>query len=99
MRWTPVVLISVLLVCASMASIPLNAATFEATNSANHVVEDNETTDLAFGWVTSAGGARDDFISQSTIYANGTFLVAGSYEGDIQFRDQIDGYGAIGGST
>ena len=53
------VLISVLLVCASMASIPLNAATFEAKNNANHAVENNETTDLAFGWVTSAGGSRD----------------------------------------
>jgi ferredoxin len=99
MRWTPAVLISVLLVCASMAAIPLNAPTLEAKNNVNHAVENNETTDLAFGWVTSAGGAGDDFISQSTIYTNGTFLIAGSYEGDIQFRDQIDGYGARGGST
>ena len=54
---------------------------------------------MAFGWVTSAGGALNDFISQSATYANGTFLVAGSFEGDIQFRDQIDGHGATSSST
>jgi len=92
MRWTPAVLISVLLVCASMAAIPLNATTLEAKNNVNHAVEDNETTDLDFGWVTSAGGTFNDYISQTTVYANGTYLVAGSYEGDLQFRGQINGH-------
>ena len=96
MRWTSVVLMSVLLMCASMASIPLNAATFEAKDSFNHAVENSENTDLALGWVASAGGTFDDYISQTTVYVNGTYLVAGSYEGDLQFRDQIEGHSSAG---
>ena len=68
-------------------------------NDVKSVDSGDEPTELSYGWVTSAGGALDDFISQSETYSNGTFLVAGSFEGDIQFRDQIDGHGANGGSS
>ena len=99
MRWTSAVLISVLLVCSSMSVLNQNSGEENLLQRAQYSVDDQENSDLAFGWATSAGGALDDFISQSATYANGTFLVAGSFEGDIQFRDQIDGHGATSGST
>ena len=99
MRWTSAVLISVLLVCSSMSVLTQNSGEENLLQRAQYAVDDQENSDLAFGWATSAGGALDDFISQSATYANGTFLVAGSFEGDIQFRDQIDGHGATSGST
>lgn len=100
MRWTSATLISLLLVLTSFAtSVPQGPQWLVTNSDARFVESDNNASELAFGWVTSAGGASDDFISQSTTYENGTFLVAGSFKGDIQFRDQIDGHGAAGGST
>ena len=100
MRCTPTALFSLILVLSSVAGgINSEVQTLEDRDLPQSVGGDNLSSGLAFGWATSAGGALDDFISQSSTYANGTFIVAGSYGGDIQFRDQIDGHGATGGSS
>ena len=92
--------ISFLFVFASFSTGVVNSPNLlDSTDQPKHVEGDNTTAELAYGWATSAGGALDDFISQSATYDNGTFIVAGSYEGDMQFRDQIDGHGATGGSN
>ncbi|MEJ6716312.1 MAG: hypothetical protein QNL20_04480, partial [Euryarchaeota archaeon] len=100
MRCTPAALFSLILVLSSVAGgINSEVQPLEDRDLPQSVGDDNLSSGLAFGWATSAGGALDDFISQSATYANGTFIVAGSYGGDIQFRDQIDGHGATGGSS
>jgi hypothetical protein len=99
MRWTTAGLVSVLLVLSTFAVSTNESNHFDDASDVDWVVDSNETGELAFGWATSAGGAGNDFISQSTTYENGTFLVAGSFQGDLQFRDQIDGHGAYGGSS
>ena len=86
MRWTSAVLISVLLACSSMSVLTQNSEEANLVQKVQYSVDGQENSGLAYGWATSAGGALDDFISQSATYANGTFLVAGSFEGDIQFR-------------
>ena len=100
MRCTTAALFSLLLVLSSLGTFAAQDETFLRDVEAEISVDAaNESATLAYGWATSAGGAMDDFISQSATYSNGTFIVVGSYEGDIQFRDQIDGHGATGGSS
>lgn len=100
MRCAATALFSLLLVLSSTGvGLVQDSSQLTGQNDVKSVGDGNESIELVYGWATSAGGALDDFISQSETYSNGTIIVAGSFEGDIQFRDQIDGHGAIGGSS
>ena len=100
MRCAATALFSLLLVLSSTSvGLVQDSSQLTGQNDVKSVDGGDESSELVYGWATSAGGALDDFISQSGTYSNGTFIVAGSFEGDIQFRDQIDGHGAIGGSS
>tara|TARA_Y100000766_G_scaffold215529_2_gene187292 strand:+ start:8176 stop:10896 length:2721 start_codon:yes stop_codon:yes gene_type:complete len=59
-------------------------------------VEENNSTTL--GWVSTFGGLENDYIVETMVYDNGTSVSAGWFQGNLQFRDQIDGLGATGGS-
>ena len=53
----------------------------------------------SLGWASAAGGASNDFIAGTVSFQNQSIAVAGWFEGQMGFRDQIDGIGATGGST
>ena len=72
--------------------------TEEWNDSSNLVfaAEGNNTTTL--GWISTFGGSTNDYIVESVVYENGTSVSAGWFQSNLQFRDQIDGVGATGGS-
>ena len=82
-----------------LGSIPSSSVqTGEGFDSQNDVfsVEGNNSTTL--GWVSTFGGLENDYIVETMMYDNGTSVSAGWFQGNLQFRDQIDGLGATGGS-
>ena len=82
-----------------LGSIPTTSVnTEEWNNSSTHVfaVEGDNTTSL--GWVSTFGGSSNDYLVETLVFENGSSVSAGWFQGNLQFRDQIDGLGAIGGS-
>ena len=86
-----------LFIFGSISSAPIDAEYlgYEPTNT--YAVDGNNTT--ALGWVSPFGGSSADFLVDSLVYDDGRTVSAGWFQGNLQFRDQIDGIGATGGSN
>ena len=74
----------------------MNAEQWNNSSTQVFAVEGNNTTTL--GWISTFGGSTNDYLVESIVYENGTSVSAGWFQGNLQFRDQIDGVGATGGS-
>ena len=85
-----------LFILGSISSAPINTEYWEDSSVNIFAVEGNNTS--ALGWVSPFGGDSNDFIVESLVYDDGRTVSAGWFQGSLQFRDQIDGVGATGGS-
>ena len=85
-----------LFILGSISSAPINTENWEDSSVNTFAVEGNNTS--ALGWVSPFGGDSNDFIVESLVYDDGRTVSAGWFQGSLQFRDQIDGVGATGGS-
>jgi len=85
-----------LFILGSISSAPINTENWEDSSVNIFAVEGNNTS--ALGWVSPFGGDSNDFIVESLVYDDGRTVSAGWFQGSLQFRDQIDGVGATGGS-
>ena len=85
-----------LFILGSISSAPINTEYWEGSSVNIFAVEGNNTS--ALGWVSPFGGDSNDFIVESLVYDDGRTVSAGWFQGSLQFRDQIDGVGATGGS-
>ena len=85
-----------LFVLGSLSSIPIDAEYLGDVKPNSSTSAENNTTML--GWVSPFGGCCMDIISDSLAYDDGRIVSAGWFQGNIQFRDQVEGLGATGGS-
>ena len=85
-----------LFVLGSISSAPIDTESW--VDSAPEVFAAEGNNSSALGWISPFGGASNDFIVESLVYDDGRTVSAGWYQGNLQFRDQIDGLGATGGS-
>ena len=85
-----------LFILGSISSVPIDAEYFGDVKTNPYAADGNNTTML--GWVSPFGGSSMDFLVDNLVYDDGTIVSAGWFQGNIQFRDQIDGLGATGGS-
>tara|TARA_B110000444_G_scaffold41444_1_gene37423 strand:+ start:7861 stop:10572 length:2712 start_codon:yes stop_codon:yes gene_type:complete len=85
-----------LFLLGSISSVPIDTKPWGDSSNQVFAADGNNTTTL--GWVSSIGGPLNDFIHGSVSLENGSSASAGWFQGNLQFRDQIDGIGASGGS-
>ena len=85
-----------LFVLGSISSAPIDTESWADFSPEVFAAEGNNSS--ALGWISPFGGASNDFIVESLVYDDGRTVSAGWYQGNLQFRDQIDGLGATGGS-
>ena len=77
---------------------PASLNTDEWNNSSNQVFATEGNNSSTLGWISTFGGSTNDYLVETIVYENGTSVSVGWFQGNIQFRDVIDGLGATGGS-
>lgn len=77
---------------------PASLSTDEWNNSSNQVFAAEGNNSSTLGWISTFGGSTNDYLVETIVYDNGTSVSVGWFQGNIQFRDIIDGLGATGGS-
>ena len=85
-----------LFVLGGLSTSSMNTEEWNNSSTQVFTVQGNNTTTL--GWISTFGGSTNDYLVESIVYENGTSVSAGWFQGNLQFRDQIDGVGAAGGS-
>mgnify|MGYP003326236890 FL=1 len=77
---------------------PASLNTDEWNNSSNQAFAAEGNNSSTLGWISTFGGSTNDYLVETIVYENGTSVSVGWFQGNIQFRDVIDGLGATGGS-